>query len=113
MRTLVLSGILAVFLVGCGSHAVDSTPPLASIVTKEVKVPVAACPTQMDQIVVPARPHLPIYDLSPADNKDYQRVGAAYMQSVNSLMEYSESLENALKSSKDICRSVNTTISGQ
>lgn len=109
----VVIGVLALLLVGCGSNQVQTTPPLAAVKTVEVKVPVAACPAEMEQIKYPSRPALPIDDLTTEDKQNYDKVGKAYMQTIAVLKKYSEDLEDAAYGARDICRSVNTANSGK
>ena len=112
MKHIVI-GVLALLLVGCGNRQVQTTPPLADVKPIEVKVPVATCPAQMEQIKYPSRPALPIDDLTIEDKQNFDKVGKAYMQTVALLKKYSEDLEDAAYGARDICRSVNTTISGK
>jgi len=111
VTTAILVGFL-ILLSGCTKDNV-STAPLNNIVIKEVFVPIAACPKEVDKVTIPLRPHLVVDDLTPADNKDYNKVGKAYMKSLADLKEYSEKLENAVHGVKDICQTVNTPLSGK
>lgn len=104
---------LFVLLSGCGSNKVQETPPLSNIVTKEVLIPMAVCPKEVDQVPIPTRPALAIDDLTPADRTNYKKVGTAYMTTVNDLQAYSRQLEDAVYGVKDICHSVNTPLSGK
>lgn len=111
VTTTVIVGIL-ILLSGCTKDNVQ-TAPLDNIVIKEVAVPIAACPKEVDKVVFPVRPHLAVDDLTPADNKNFNKVGKAYMKSLADLKEYSEQLEKTARGVKDICHAVNTPLSGK
>lgn len=102
----------AILLSGCGKDNVR-TAPLDNIVVKEVLIPVPSCPKEVDKVAFPTRPHLAVDDLTPADNKNFDKVGKAYMKSLADLNEYSTQLENTARGVKDICQSVNTPLSGK
>lgn len=108
--TAILVGFL--FLSGC-TKDVTETPPLNNIVVQEVKVPIATCPQEVDQLKFPVRPYLVINDLKPTDNKNYTKIGTAYMQSISDLGAYADKLEQVAHGAQDICRSVNTPLSGK
>lgn len=110
--TIAILFSFSILLFGCAKEK-TVTPPLDNIVIKEVNVPVATCPNQMDKVVIPLRPRLAVNDLTPADNKNYDKVGKAYMKSIADLNEYSELLEGLVQGVQDICRSVNTPLSEQ
>ena len=102
-----------ILLSGCGHNRVKETPPIDNIVVQEVKVPVAACPKEVDQVKMPTRPALAIDDLLPSDRGDFKKVGTAYMTTVNDLLKYSKDLEDVAYGVKDLCHSVNTPLSGK
>lgn len=103
----------SLLLSACGSNSVKETEPLHNIVLKEVKVPVASCPKDVDNVKLPTRPALAIDELTPADKGNFKKVGAAYMTTINDLMKYSKDLEDVAQGVKDICQSVNTPLSGK
>lgn len=53
------------------------------------------------------RPYLPIYDLSPADNNDTEKVIRAYVISVRLLLNYAKAQEEILKTYKELSESTN------
>lgn len=110
VTTAILAGIF--LLSGC-TKDVSETPPLNNIVIQEVKVPIAACPKEVDQVKIPEAPTLAIDSLTAADSKNYTKVGTAYMQSIADLKAYSDRLKAIALGVQDICRSVNTPLSGK
>lgn len=114
MKTRLITTLIGcLMLFGCQTQSTTTTAPLSSIVTTEVKVPVATCPKEIEQVVMPTRPTLEIDQLTQADIKDYDKVGKAYMSSIKSLKQYAQELESVAYGTRDICRTVNTTISGK
>lgn len=110
--TRVIPLFLALLLVGCQSSIV-TTEPLPRIETKEVKVPVPVCPSFIADIKYPTRPDLDIDKLTPADSKDYNKVGKAYMQSIAAQRQYIDDLEPIVYNVRGSCQAINTNTLGK
>ena len=68
----------------------------------EVKVPIVYCPSPS----IPEKPHLAVYDIT--ENSSDQEVLNAYGQSLESSIEYSNTLTKILESYKGLDRDVNS-----
>jgi len=90
MKTILVLLVVA-SLMGC-AH----TEPQIVYETIEIEIPVY----QVPQFEIPEQPVLPIYQLANEDKGNHEKIGKAYVKSINILRYYSRSLKDILEGLK-------------
>ena len=85
---IILVLIMAASLVGCAHNQ-----PQVVYETIKVEVPVYQVPT----FEIPEQPVLPVDQLTEADIGNHEKIGKAYVKSINILKYYSNSLKDILE----------------